>query len=453
MVKSPKGTEKAGKLTVAVVGIGRVGLPLALFLAEKGHTVYGIDVDPEKVDLLSKAQMPFMEEGALALLKKHLNKSFFISGDFTNISKVEIIILTLGTPVDENMNPSLVQIDKALAASSLYFAKGQMLILRSTVSPGTTSYVQSYLNDLGKIKVGVNFYLAFCPERIAEGKSIKELAEIPQIVGGVDKLSTQKAGEFFEGLGIEVNKSDAISAELAKLFTNMYRYINFAIANEFMILAGNYNRDIYKIVELVNKNYKRGGLALPGLTGGPCLFKDGFFLIGDVPFTDLIATSWKINESIPIFLINNVRRRRKLEGKKAVILGLAFKAEIDDIRESLAFKVKKALERERAKVYLHDPYVYGYQNNLDETLIDADFIFLATNHSYYKKLDIAKVKKLVSKNCVVCDVWNIFKTNKIIFTIKSLENHISRKLKEGLPAEASAEEGLGDIFESKWRDY
>lgn len=442
MAQGAKRSRKALKPPVAVVGVGRVGLPLALFLADKGHAVYGIDVDQEKINLLSKAEMPFMEEGASQLLKKYLNKSFFVSTDFANIARVKIIILTLGTPVDENMNPSLVQIDKALSASSQFLSKGQLLILRSTVSPGTTSYVQSYLNDLGKIKVGTNFFLAFCPERIAEGRSLLELAQIPQIVGGVDRLSTQKAAEFFENFGIEVNRADAVSAELAKLFTNMYRYINFGIANEFMILAGNYNRDIYKIVELVNKNYRRGGLALPGLTGGPCLFKDGFFLIGDVPFADLIATSWKINESIPIFLINKVRRRRKLEGKKAVILGLAFKAEIDDIRESLAFKVKKALERERAKVFLHDPYVAGYQNDLEKTLKDADLIFLATNHSYYRKLDIAKVKKLVSKNCVVCDVWNVFKTNKIIFTIKSLESHLSKKQPTG----------LGDIFEAKWRD-
>ena len=382
-----------------------------------------------------------MEDGAQEILDKYVGKAFHASTDFSNIAKVQNIILTLGTPVDENMNPSLVQIDKALETARPYLKRGQLLILRSTVSPGTSQYVRSYLTELG-FKVGTNFYLAFCPERIAEGRSLAELKIIPQIVGGIDRESTRIAADFFKNLNIEVNLADAISAELAKLFTNMYRYINFAIANEFMILAGNHHRDIYQIVDLVNKNYKRGGLALPGLTGGPCLFKDGFFLIGDVPFADLIATSWKINESIPLFLIKKVRERTKLEGKKAVILGLAFKAEIDDIRESLAFKVKKALERERAKVFLHDPYVPGYQSNLDEVLKGADLIFLATNHNFYKKMDIASVHKLVSKTCVVCDVWNIFKTNKIIFTIRSLESHLAKK-----PIE-----GLGDIFEARWRD-
>lgn len=408
-------------------------------MANKNHKVFGLDVDQEKVNFISSGKMPFMEEGATPLLKKYLKNTFLPSCDFSHIKESDVIILTLGTPVDENMNPSFVQIDKALTTISPYLKKNQLLILRSTVSPGTTSYVASYISDL-KFRIGEDFFIAFCPERIAEGKSLTEIAQIPQIVGGVEKNSTTKAAAFFTDLGIEVNRSDAVSAELAKLFTNMYRYINFAIANEFMILAGNYHRDIYKIVDLVNKNYKRGGLALPGLTGGPCLFKDGFFLVGDVPFADLIATSWKINESIPLFLIKKIRERIKLEKKKTVILGLAFKGEIDDIRESLAFKVKKALERERAEVFLHDPYVPGYQNNIDEILEGADLVFLATNHNYYKKMDIAPLKKIVSKNCVVCDVWNIFKTNKIIFTMKSLENRLAKKQTES------------GNFDTKWRD-
>jgi len=441
VAKKSTNAGKTSKLNVSIIGVGRVGLPLALFIAESGHSVYGIDADSEKVKLISKGIMPFLEEGASDLLKKHINKSLFTSTDSSNISSSNVIILTLGTPVDENMNPSLVQIDKAFESFSPYLKKNQILILRSTVSPGTTDYVKSKLEELG-FKVGSDFYLAFCPERIAEGKSLEELSEIPQIVGGVDRISTNKAAQFFETLGISVNKSDSISAELAKLFTNMYRYINFAIANEFMILAGNYHRDIYHIVDLVNKNYKRGGVKMPGLTAGPCLFKDGFFLINDVPFPDLIVNSWKINESIPLFLIKKIRERIKLDGKKAVVLGLAFKAEIDDTRESLAFKVKKALERERAQVFLHDPYVPGYQNKLEDVLKGADLVFLATNHKFYNEMDISQMRKLVSKACVVCDVWNVFKTNKIIFTMKSLEAHFSKK----------ADDGLGQIFEGDLKE-
>ncbi len=442
MANKPK--TKRQTSIISVVGIGRVGLPLALFMAKKGNQVFGLDIDQEKIQLLKNKIMPFMEEGANEILQETVGKSFIPTNDFSSISTSKTIILTLGTPVDDNMNPSLLQIDKALETIKPYLKKGQLLILRSTVSPGTTKYVKSAINDIKSLKVGENFYLAFCPERIAEGKSIQELSQIPQIVGGVDRKSTQKAADLFVSLGIKVNKSDDISSELAKLFTNMYRYINFAISNEFMILAGNYNRDIYKIVNLVNRDYKRGGLALPGLTGGPCLFKDGFFLISDVPFADLIATSWKINESIPLFLINKIRQRRKLEGKKAVILGLAFKAEIDDMRESLAFKVNKALERERAKVFLHDPHIAQYKQQLDEKLKNADFVFVATNHEFYKKLEISKFKKLVSKDCVICDVWNVFKTNKIIFTAKSLKNHKMEKEN----TKPSAFKSTGGILES-----
>ena len=182
MAKRAKSRRKVLKETVIVVGTGRVGLPLCLFIADKGYQVFGIDIDQEKINQIGKGQMPFMEQGAPQLLKKYLGKTLFFSTDFSNIARAKVIILTLGTPVDENMNPSLVQIDQALERAKTYFVKEQLLILRSTVSPGTTDYVRSYLNDLGKIKVGTNFYLAFCPERIAEGRSLDELTQIPQIV-------------------------------------------------------------------------------------------------------------------------------------------------------------------------------------------------------------------------------------------------------------------------------
>jgi len=405
---------------VAIIGTGRVGLPLCLFVANAGYKVYGIDVNTDLISTIKSGKMPFMEEGGLALLRKHLNKNFIPTGDFSVSEKCQYLILTLGTPVDEGMNPSYDQINSALDSLRKYLNPGQTLILRSTVSPGTTEYVENYLNKISNIKVRENFYLAFCPERIAEGKAITELGEIPQIVGGIDKKSTKKAVDFFESLKIKCLPSDCLSAELAKLFTNMYRYISFAVANEFMVIAHQYYRDIYHIVDLVNRDYKRGGLAVPGLTAGPCLYKDGFFLINDLPFADLISTSWKVNESIPLFLIRKVRERMKLKDKKAVVLGLAFKANIDDTRESLSHKTRKALEREGADVYLHDPFVKGYDGDVYEILKEADLIFIATNHNQYRQLDLNKVVKIAKKRCIICDIWNTFKTDKIIFSLGSL---------------------------------
>lgn len=408
--------------TAAVIGIGRVGLPMALVLAEAGCTTYGIGRSKEKINLLKQGLMPFIEKDGERLLKKHVNKHFIPTVDYAVVKECDYIILTLGTPIDENMNPVYDQIDEALLQVSPYLRRGQTMILRSTVAPKTTEYVRSVLNDIKGIEVGENFYLAFCPERIAEGHAIEEIKAIPQIVGGTDKKSTVRAVEFFNALGIATLPTDAVSAELAKLFTNMYRYINFAIANEFMVIAGSYYRDIYEIVNLVNKQYKRGGLKLPGLTGGPCLFKDGFFLVSDLPFADLISTSWKINESIPLFLMKKIKERINLKGKKVALLGLAFKAETDDIRESLSFKVRKAMLRERATVVLHDPYAREYANQSIESDVykavdGADVLFIATNHTMYKGLDVKRLKKLVSKKCIICDVWNVLGTNKIVFTI------------------------------------
>lgn len=210
-----------------------------------------------------------------------------------------------------------------------------------------------------------------------------------------------------------------MSAELGKLFTNMHRYISFAIANEFMVIAENFNRNIHEITHLVNDGYKRKGLVLPGLSAGPCLFKDGFFLINENPFLDLITASWKVNEALPLFILKKLRERVNFKGKKTTILGLAFKPEIDDIRESLSFKIRKALLREHAKVTLHDPYVKEYRwqpivFDLKQSLKGAQIVVIATRHKEYEKKK-KEIIKYLDKNTYICDIWNIFGTNKMIF--------------------------------------
>ena len=406
---------------VAVIGLGRVGLPLALALADRGLRVHGVDVNQEYLDFLGHRRMPFWEEGGEALLQKHYGGAFTAGTDSAVVAQCDYIVLTLGTPVDENMDPDLRQIDRALTALSPHLRPGQTLVLRSTVSPGTTRWVEAKVEDDFGYQVGRDIFLAFCPERIAEGRALEELTTIPQIIGGVDDLSTHRAADLFKVLGVECLPTDDTSAELAKLFTNMYRYINFAVANEFMIIAGQWKRDINHIVNLVNHGYKRGGLALPGFTAGPCLFKDGFFLVNEIPFTDLITTAWKINESVPLFLVAGVKDRIALRNKKAVIMGAAFKANSDDPRQSLSFKVRKALQRERANVVMHDPHIPGMDAPLEEALRGADVVFVATNHAVYGKLSLGELRAMVGANCLVCDIWNIFKTDQVIFQLDSAE--------------------------------
>lgn len=412
------------KITVSVIGIGRVGLPFGLFIANEGYKVYGIGRDEGKIALLKKGKMPFIEEGA-DLLKQHINTNFFPTIEYDSIKKSQVIILTLGTPIDENMNPVLDQINNVITKIIPLLKPGQLIILRSTVSPNTTKYVKDTIEIKTKFKVGKDIFLAFCPERIAEGKAIVETKEIPQIIGGIDIRSTKRARLFFESLGIECLTTDATSAELAKLFTNMYRYISFAIANEFFVIAENFNRDISEIINLVNNGYKRNGLSIPGFSAGPCLFKDGFFLINDNPYLDLITASWKVNEAMPLFLVKKLKERINLKGKKVVILGVAFKAEIDDIRESLSFKLRKALLREHAEVVLHDPFVKHYSqqkiySSLEDALDGAHAVIIGTNHKIYTEKKDEIIKSLRGRT-YICDIWNALGSNKLLFTANQMK--------------------------------
>lgn len=424
------------KCTVSVIGIGRVGLPFSLYIADKGNKVFGIGRSESKIEKIKEGKMPFKEEGG-DLLKKYVNKTFIPTTSYDFIKSSDIIILTLGTPIDSNMNPVLDQINEAVVKSLPFLKKGHLIILRSTVSPQTTAYVKDKIELSTKFKVGKDIFLAYCPERIAEGFAISETKTIPQIIGGVDLNSTKKAEKFFTDLKIKCILTDSTSAELAKLFTNMYRYINFAISNEFMVIAQNYNKNIHEIVNLVNYGYKRNGLALPGLSAGPCLFKDGFFLINDNPYLDLITASWKVNESLPLFLIQQLKKETSLKNKKVLILGLAFKPDVDDTRESLSFKIIKALEREHARIMLHDPYIKEYpkreiEKDLDKALHESDVVIIATKHTTYLKNKNKIVEKLKNTS-YISDVWNIFGVNKLTFRASEIQNKkIKRSNKQAL---------------------
>jgi UDP-N-acetyl-D-mannosaminuronic acid dehydrogenase len=397
--------------TIAVVGIGRVGLPLALAFAEAGLAVHGIDVRADLIETLKAGRMPFIEEGAVPLLERHVGRRFFPGQDLSVVAGARAVILTIGTPVDEHMNPLFLQIENVLAHLAPHFQKGQLLVLRSTVAPGTTEYVQRFIEKRTGFAVGQDFFLAFCPERIAEGKSIEEIPQIPQIVGGIDSESTRLASALFLRITKKVLATDSRSAELAKLFTNMYRYIDFAIANEFMVLAQDHGRDIHHIVDLVNRDYKRGGLKSPGFAGGPCLYKDGFFLLSRVPFSDLVSTAWKINETVPAFLIAEIRRRRTLNGAKVAILGLTFKKNIDDTRNSLSYKARKIFHAEGARVALHDPFVQGPP--VEEVLSGASVVLLAVNHDLYRDRGRALIDACCAPDTLVCDLWNLFGMTRI----------------------------------------
>lgn len=403
---------------ISIIGIGRVGLPLALYLAGRDHHVNGIDIDAAYVAKVCEGRMPFVEKGADEALKATVGRTFFPTTDISVVRDSKYIILTLGTPVDEHMNPIHGQIEEVISTLVPHLGEDHLLILRSTVSPGTTEHVARYINEHTPFVVGENIFLAFCPERIAEGNSLEELPDIPQIVGGAEEKSTSMAEEFFSRVCGLVLPTDARSAELAKLYCNMYRYIDFAIANEFMMLADQYDRKIYDIVSLVNTGYKRGGLKSPGFTGGPCLYKDGFFLLSKTPFTELIYTSWRINESVPAFLLQMIGAHVELDRQVFAILGLSFKKNIDDPRNSLSFKLKKLVHQDGHEVMLHDPYLNNA--NLEETVKRADVIVIAVDHDkYLESLD--DIVAWAKPDAVFCDIWDLMGTGNICFSAASVK--------------------------------
>ena len=217
--------------------------------------------------------------------------------------------------------------------------------MRSTIGPETTTYVKNYIEQKTKFKVGKNLFLTFCPERIAENQAIKEFSELPQIIGAEDEKSFIKAEKVFKKINVKLFKTNFLSAELVKLFNNNYRYIEFAIANQFAILANNFGQNIYDIIEMCNYNYPRGKIFKPGLTGGTCLRKDFGMLNERVSNSDLFLSAWKVNEYMPYHLASTISDKYNITGKNIGVLGYSFKKNSDDIRESLVPKLIRQIEK------------------------------------------------------------------------------------------------------------
>lgn len=399
--------------TLAVVGIGRVGLPLAVTFAEEGVQVVGIDRDVDHVSRVNAGEFPFLEDGAEEMLRRSLAAERFraTTDAATAISEAQVVILTVGTPLGSDLRPDNSQIETALVAVSEALREHSLVVLRSTVPAGTTDRVvaPALVRQTG-FRLGENLFVAFCPERIAEGKAIKELRRLPEIVGGCEPTSGDLAAELFGLLdpNKKIHVTDAMSAELAKLFTNVYRYVNFALANEYALIAEHYGRDASSIISMLRDDYARAPVPLPGPAGGPCLTKDGYFLIEELTYPDFVLTAWKLNDSIPAHMAQRVQRHlevrgKTLDGRKVAVLGRAFKAEIDDDRLSPSLRLIDVLQRLGADVHVHDPYLPS--EGLEAVLEDAEVIVLATNHAAYSELDPKEVSRLARPNCLLADCW------------------------------------------------
>lgn len=397
------------KAIISIIGLGRVGLPLSSVLANSGFHVLGIDVDEKRLNSIRNSICPFFDPP----LEEDLKKSV-ISGNLTVFNKitdasVDVIILTVGTPTSQEGSVDHSQLYTALNEVCSIDLSGKIIILRSTLPPKTTQdIIIPFLEHKTNLKCGENFALAVCPERILEGKAIKEIYDLPEIVGGINEISNKIAQEIFLGIN---SKKDILftsptGAELAKLFTNIYRYNIFALANEFAIWAEHYGVDGNEIIKIANHNYDRCNIPLPGFAGGPCLSKDSTFLANNIPFASIVSASWKLNESIPQHIVENLKKLvGNLFDKKITVLGISFKAGSDDLRNSPSVKLVEILTSSGANISIHDPFVKNTET-IENALYSSEIVVIATNHSKFKD-HIELINK--ASPSLIYDVWGMYK--------------------------------------------
>jgi len=383
---------------VVVGGCGHVGLPLAIAFADRGLQVASYDIDLRAAAKVASGEMPFDEPGAPEVLRRVIAAGRLQAGtDAAVVSRAENIVVVVGTPVDEHLNPDPQAVPAAVEAIAGELRPGQLLVLRSTVYPGVTALVEHVVERLG---VAVD--VAFCPERIAEGKALTELFELPQIVSGRNEAALTRARKLFEVLTNETVELLPEEAELAKLFTNTYRYLKFALANQLYMMANDFGLDYERIRRGVTHNYPRAAdLPGAGFAAGPCLLKDTMQLAAFNNNNFVLGhAAMMVNEGLPLYLVDRLARRYDLSRMTVGILGMAFKAESDDTRSSLAYKLKRILRFKAAGVLCADPYVKsdGSLVPAEELLERSDLVVIGAPHRRYSEMTIEKP---------VVDIWGV----------------------------------------------
>jgi UDP-N-acetyl-D-mannosaminuronic acid dehydrogenase len=383
---------------VIIGGCGHVGLPLGIVFANCGINVVLLDVSTERIATVNSGRTPFMEDAAAEHLKAVIGKTLLATSDSSCLKTADTAIAVVGTPVDEHLNPTVTELYRNIDATIDILPEGALLVLRSTVYPGVTKLVYDRVQSRGR-----KIHVAFCPERIAEGKAMEEIRSLPQIISAFEPEALQRVRELFSIINDELIELTPLEAELAKLFTNSWRYLNFAVSNQFYLLAESYGLDFYRIYEAVTRRYPRmKSFARAGFAAGPCLLKDTLQLSafsGNNFFMGHAAML--VNEGLPNFVVSQLRSSG-LRDKTVAILGMAFKGDSDDKRESLSYKLRKLLVLESKEVLCTDPYVQDEDFvSLEDAIQRADIIILGAPHTVYRALRIPQGKQVV-------DIWGFW---------------------------------------------
>jgi UDP-N-acetyl-D-mannosaminuronic acid dehydrogenase len=384
---------------VVVGGCGHVGLPFGMVLADHGMQVVLLDIDQAKVASINEGKMPFLEAGAEALLPRLIGKTLVATTDPECLRNAEVVISVIGTPVDEHLNPTVSALYRSLDDLIEYVPDGSLLVLRSTLYPGVTRLLKDRIDERKR-----EIHVAFCPERIAEGRAIEELTSLPQIISAFEPVAMAKAREIFSQIAPSIIELEPLEAELAKLFTNSWRYLNFAASNQFYMLAESYGLDFYRIYNAVTQEYPRmRSFARAGFAAGPCLLKDTLQLSAFSSNNFFLGhAAMLVNEGLPNFIVSQLRAEG-LSRSTVAILGMAFKGDSDDNRSSLSYKLKKLLQVEARNVLCTDPLISDSRFvPLEFAVEQADVIILGAPHTAYRDLQFPAGKRVV-------DVWGFWR--------------------------------------------
>ncbi len=404
--------------SVAVVGLGRVGLPLALSFAKRGLHVIGVEREESVLRSLDAGEMPFNETGTQELLEEVLRDGRFErTRAVSEAARADQVVLTLGTPAHVHIEIDVSQIRGVIDDLLPVLRENHSLVLRSTVAPGTTEWVAGYVEQRRGFRVGEDLFVSHVPERIAENHFLEEIATLPTIVGGVGEGSGVRAAELFKVFGTQIVQTTPVQAELAKIWTNILRYAQFALPNLLMMNCEQWGANVFDVIELINRDYPRGGMDQPGLTSGTCLRKDFAFSEERSSAPGMLLAVSRVHETVPLFLVEGLKKRLggSLRDRKVAVLGLTFKRDSDDARDSLAFKLVRLLERELAHVARHDPHLPAESESIDAALDGADAVVIATNHSEFERL-----AQRLPAGAVLVDPWNVSGAGRVFATQEEL---------------------------------
>jgi UDP-N-acetyl-D-mannosaminuronic acid dehydrogenase len=378
--------------------------------------VIGVERDEAVLASLDSGQMPFHETGTQELLERvTASDRIQRTRSVSEAAAAEHIVLTLHTPSYLHIEIDISQVRGVVDDLLPVLRPGHSVILRSTVAPGTTEWVAGYIEQRRGLRAGEDLFVAHVPERIAENHFIEEIATLPCIVGGVGGGSGARAAELFEVFGTEIVQTSPVQAELAKIWTNILRYTQFALPNLLMMECEQYGANVFDVIELINHDYPRGGIAGPGLTAGACLRKDFTFSEERSSAPGMLLAVSRVHETVPVFLVKGLKARLggSLRDLKVAVLGLTFKRDSDDTRDSLSFKLVRMLERELAHVTRHDPHVPAESEPLEAALEGADAVVVATNHSSFEGLAAR-----LPEGTLLVDPWGVTGAGEVFGVVR-----------------------------------